>query len=43
MFSEETLKVFVYAVALAFKANHVNIMFDNKKKTFNFLCGIHVF
>jgi catabolite regulation protein CreA len=31
MFSEETLKVFVYAVALAFKANHVNIMFDNKK------------
>jgi len=32
MYSEETLKVFVYAVTLTFKANNVNIMFGNKKK-----------
>jgi len=32
MYSEEILKVFIYAVALVFKANRVNMMFSEKKK-----------
>jgi hypothetical protein len=36
-------KVFVYAATLAFKANRVNIMFNNKEKHLTVLCGIHVF
>ena len=35
--------MFVYAVALSFKANHVNIMFGNIKKTIYCLCGTHMF
>ena len=41
-YMKKLYKVFVYAVALAFKANSVNIMFGNKKKL-NCLCGTHVF
>jgi catabolite regulation protein CreA len=43
MYSKEILKVFVYAVALVFKANRINIMFSEKKKTLNSLYGTHVF
>jgi len=36
-------KVFVYEVTLTFKVNCVNIIFDNKKKALDCLCGTMYF
>jgi len=37
--------MFVYTVPLPFKTNHLNIMFDKKKKKkrLTVLCGTHAF
>jgi len=40
---EEENSLFVYAITLPFKTNHVNIIFDNKEKHLTVLCGTHVF
>ena len=42
VFKEEN-SLFVYAIALAFKINRVNIIFGNKEKHLTVLCGTHVF